>query len=279
MYKDLLVAIDASNSNAKRVDYAINLAKRFDAHLTGLYLIPKYVPPASTSAGIYITADIQGNLDRHEKEQADAAIVSFKEAADREGIACDTRTDRGFQDDFGRMLSVHGRYADAVIVGQPADDQTSATLDTGDVVLASGAPVIIVPYIGKPKTTAERVMVAWNASRESARAVRDAMPLLEKANAVDVVCFQPKPTEDGHGDMPGADIAHHLTRHGIQVEVEIIESKDIDVGNALLSHVADRGSDLLVMGGYGHSRLREFVLGGATRTILRSMTVPVLMTH
>jgi len=166
-----------------------------------------------------------------------------------------------------------------MIIGQPAVDQTGFILDPSDVVLTCGAPVIIVPYIGSPTTTAERVMVAWNANRESARAVRDAMPLLEKAKAVDVVCFRPKHTEAGHGDLPGANIALYLTRHGLQVDVEIIESVEIDVGNALLSHVADRRSDVLVMGSYGHSRLREFVLGGATQTILQSMTVPVVMTH
>lgn len=277
MYKDLLVAIDASDANAQRVGYAIRLAKRFDAHLTALYLVPKYLPPPSV--GLVLTPDISTNQERFEKEQADAAIAAFEQAAGREGIVFDARIDRGHQDEFARLLSVHGNYADAVIIGQPAGDQTGIIMDTGDVVLASGAPVIVVPYIDAPATTAERVMVAWNASRESARAVRDAMPLLEKATAVDVVCFRPEPSKSGHGDMPGADIALHLARHDIQVEVEIIESKEIDVGNALLSHVADRGSDLLVMGGYGHSRLREFVLGGATRTILQSMTVPVLMAH
>ncbi len=122
-------------------------------------------------------------------------------------------------------------------------------------------------------------MVAWNASREAARAVRDAMPLLEQSQSVDLVTFRPKSSQGAHGELPGADIALHLTRHGINVDVQQLGGTDIDVGNALLSHVADRGSDLLVMGGYGHSRLREFVLGGATRTILSSMTVPVLMAH
>jgi nucleotide-binding universal stress UspA family protein len=104
------------------------------------------------------------------------------------------------------------------------------------------------------------------------------MPLLERAKSVEVVCFKPEATGD-HGDLPGADIALHLSRHDISVDVQILEGSGIDVGNALLSHVADRGSDLLVMGCYGHSRLREAVLGGATRTILSSMTVPVLTVH
>ena len=278
MYKDLLVEIDASDISSKRIDYAIRLAKRFEAHLTGLYLMPEFAPPATV--GVYLTADIKANVERHERERAESALVGFRDMAEREGVAFDTRTDQGYQTEFADMLAVQGRYADAVIIGQPDDDSVGVSQDPGDVLLTCGAPVIVVPHIGvSAATTAEHVMIAWNASREAARAVRDAMPLIERAKTVDIVSFRPKSSRSGHGDMPGADIALHLTRHDVQVEVETIEGKDIDVGNALLSHLADRGSDMLVMGGYGHSRMREFVLGGATRTILQSMTVPVLMAH
>ncbi|MGI9490759.1 MAG: universal stress protein [Geminicoccaceae bacterium] len=277
MYKDLLLAIDSSDAHARCMDYGIKLAKRFDAHLTGLYLIPEFAPPASV--GVHLSTDISANIERYERERAEAAIAEFRAAAEREGIAADTRTDRCYRSAFTDRLAIHGRYADAVIIGQPDDDSAGVIQDPGDTLLTCGAPVIVAPYIGAPPTTAERVMIAWNASRESARAVRDAMPLLERAKVVDVVCFRPKSSQTGHGDMPGADIALHLTRHDIKVEVEVIEGKDIDVGNAILSHLADRGSDFLVMGGYGHSRMREFILGGATRTILQSMTVPVLMAH
>jgi nucleotide-binding universal stress UspA family protein len=122
-------------------------------------------------------------------------------------------------------------------------------------------------------------MVAWNASREAARAIGDAMPLLERAKAVTVASVNARPDARGHGEDPGADIGAHLARHGVRVDVTRLEARDIDVPNAILSHLADAGSDLLVMGCYGHSRLREMVLGGVTRTILREMTVPVLMAH
>ncbi len=175
---------------------------------------------------------------------------------------------------------MHSRYADLTIIGQPDhDDTVPSTPEPEDVVLASGTPVLIIPFIGASKGFGDQVMVAWNASREAARSVRDAMPLLEQSKSVDVVTCRPKSGPGEHGELPGADIALHLTRHGIEVDVQRLGGAEIDVGNALLSHAADRGSDLLVMGGYGHSRLREFVLGGATRTILRSMTVPVLMAH
>jgi nucleotide-binding universal stress UspA family protein len=109
--------------------------------------------------------------------------------------------------------------------------------------------------------------------------VRDALPLLKRASSVQVVSVNPRPADFGHGDVPGADIALYLARHGVEVDVQTIETRDLDVGNALLSHVAAEAADLLVIGGYGHSRLREVMLGGATRTVLHDMTVPVLMAH
>ena len=277
MYRDILVEIDGHEASQRRIDYAISLSRRFDAHLTGLYLIQTYMPPPEVC--VYINRDMEDQIYQDENNRAKAAIERFRTAAERDGLEFGTRTDKGPMHDHARQLSLHGRYADLVVIGQPDPDHSGSNLDPGDVVLSIGAPVVIVPHISPPETTAERIMIAWNASRESARAVRDAMPLLERAKAVDVVCF--KPTRgSGHGELPGADIGLHLSRHDIKVDVQILEGGEgIDVGNALLSHAADRGSDFLVMGGYGHSRLREAVLGGATRTILESMTVPVLMAH
>lgn len=276
MYKDLLVELDDHETSRKRIDYAIKLTRRFDAHLTGLYLISTFTPPPAV--GAYMTQEMAAQIQAGEREHAEAALDVFRRVAEAEDIEFDTRTDSGTHHDHANLLSLHGRYADLTIVGQPNPDDGGSSLDPGDVVLAAGAPVVVVPHIGTPTTCAERVMIAWNASRESARAVRDAMPLLEQAKSVDVVCFRPA-QEGSHGELPGADIGLHLSRHGIKVGVQILEGQSIDVGNALLSHVADKGADCLVMGGYGHSRLREAVLGGATRTILQSMTVPVFMAH
>ena len=276
MYKDLLVAVDDSDASAKRIDYAIKLAQRFDAHLTALYLISMLAPPPAV--GAYMTEEMESQVLAGERERAEAALKRFRKAAETDDIEFDTRTDKDVHHLHADLLSLHGRYADLVIIGQPDPDHRGDGLDPGDVVLAAGAPVVVVPYIGTSSTTAENVVIAWNASRESARAVRDAMPLLEQAKTVEVVCFNPEKSSD-HGELPGADIGLHLSRHDIKVDVQILEAKNIDVGNALLSHIADRGSDFLIMGGYGHSRLREAVLGGATRTILQSMTVPVLMAH
>lgn len=277
-YKDLLVQIDDTKACASRIDAAIDLACRFDAHLTGLYVVPEIVLPMAVEG--YISADLDGNIRRHEQEKADTALDRFRQAAEKKDVEFDTRVDRGTISEFANRIAIHGRYADLTIIGQPdRDDTVPSAPEPEDVVLTSGAPVLIVPFIGAPNGFGERVMVAWNASREAARAVRDAMPFLERSRAVDVATFRPRSSQGEHGELPGADVALHLARHGIKVDVQRLDGTDIDVGNALLSHVADRGSDLLIMGGYGHSRLREFVLGGATRTILRSMTVPVLMAH
>ncbi len=276
MYRDLLVEVDGSDAAIHRIDYSMRLARRFDAHLTGLCLIRALaLPPA---VGTYMTAELEAQILDDENKRAEAALERFRKAASSEDIEFDTRTDRGTPQEHADIVSLHGRYADLTVIGQPDPEAITTSLDPGDVVMAAGGPVMIVPHIGTPKTTAENVMIAWNASRESARAVRDSMPLLEGAKSVEVVCFRPE-TTGSHGDLPGADIGLHLSRHGIDVDVQIIEGRGIDVGNALLSHVADRGSDLLVMGCYGHSRLREAVLGGATRTILSTMTVPVLTVH
>jgi nucleotide-binding universal stress UspA family protein len=136
--------------------------------------------------------------------------------------------------------------------------------------------VLAVPYAYERKPVGRRILVAWNGSREAARAVGDAMPLLERAEHVQVAVFRP---DAGPGELPGADLAAHLARHGARANVTRHEASDIDVGNLLLSTAFDAQADLIVMGAWGHSRLAELVLGGVTRTILESMTVPVLMSH
>ena len=277
-YKDLLVHVDDSAACAARVDAAIALAGRFDAHLTALYVVPEIVLPVAAEG--YMGADAYAGIEQQERERGEAVLDRFRQTAEARDIEFDTRMDRGIVAEFAERLAVHSRYADLVVVGQPdhADD-AAAEPSPGDVVLNAAAPVLVVPFIGQREDFGKRPMIAWNASREAARAVRNAMPFLERADAVDVVTFHPREGRSAHGELPGADIALHLARHGIQVDVQRLEGKDIDVGNALLSHAADRGSDLLVMGCYGHSRLREWVLGGATRTILQSMTMPVIMGH
>ena len=136
---------------------------------------------------------------------------------------------------------------------------------------------MFVPFIQKGGMSLDRVMICWDGSRPAARAVADALPFLKKAKQVEIVIVSEKPNKKD--EIPGADLGQHLARHDLKVELEHITSPDIDVASTILSYVADSGADMIVMGGYGHSRVREFVLGGVTRGMLESMTVPVLMSH
>ena len=147
--------------------------------------------------------------------------------------------------------------------------------------MGAGRPVLAVPYAGKFDTIGKRIVIAWDARREAARAVADAVPLLEQAESVVTLSINPHGGAQAgtHGEIPGADIATHLARHGISVEAQQLVANDISVGDMLLSRLSDLTADLLVMGVYGHSRARELVLGGVTRHILNHMTVPVLLSH
>jgi nucleotide-binding universal stress UspA family protein len=216
--------------------------------------------------------------ERDNAAAAKAAIDRFVAAGKRAGVAAEPLTlsgsFAGVGDQFGRIA----RRFDLSIVGQ-AEPGTSAVEEiiAESALFESGRPVIVVPYIQKAPLKLDRVMLCWDGSRAAARAIADAMPLLERAGRVEIVIVA---NERGKKDeIEGADMGAHLARHGLNVEVKRTVLGDIDVADVILSHAADAGSDFIVMGGYGHSRLREFVLGGVTRTIFRSMTAPVLMSH
>jgi nucleotide-binding universal stress UspA family protein len=277
-YKDLLVHVDDSKGCAARVEAAVELAIAHDAHLTGVSLLTDPAPSSFVQG--YLPQDVVDMLQRQARERADAALGRFAEVAKRNQISFETRIDRVLYTAMAEALATNARYADLVILGQAGpDDADVPRYLPEEVTLASGRPSLVIPYIGPGATLGQRVSVAWDASREAARAVNDALPILQRAQAVGVVTVKPREGPFGHGEQPGADIALHLARHGMKVEVQRVESRDVDVANTILSHIADRSSDLLVMGAYGHSRLRELVLGGVTRTILHDMTVPVFMAH
>jgi nucleotide-binding universal stress UspA family protein len=176
-----------------------------------------------------------------------------------------------------KVLGTIARTFDLSVVGQAEPKSMRDDLMIEGSLFDSGRPVLVVPYIQRAGLKLDRVMVCWDGSRNAARAINDAMPFLSRAKAVDVVTISAG--KDKSGEIKGVDIAQHLARHGLNVELRRINAGDVDVANVILSDAADRDADFIVMGGYGHSRLREFVLGGATRGILSSMTVPTLMSH
>lgn len=273
-YKSILVHVDNSRACAARLAVAINLAREFGAHLTGLYLMPGLtVPPP------YIVAEVGPDLMQAQEEaaaaRAEEAREAFEAATRGTSLATEWRTAEGGR---ARSIELHGRYCDLIVLGQ-ADPEDPACVSGGladKVVLESGRPVLVVPYIGAQRPLDEYAMVAWNRGREAVRAVNDALPLLQKARKVDVLSINPDPSGE---NIPSSDICLHLARHGVRAEARHARASDIDVGDMLLSLAADRGVGLLVMGAYGHSRFRELVLGGATKHLLEHMTVPVLMSH
>jgi nucleotide-binding universal stress UspA family protein len=275
-YKTILVHVDAGKYAGARLEVALALAVRFDAHLVGLYA------ESSTHAPSYALAEggqtIIDAIRRNARERREQAAAAFEAQVKRSGLA---RTEWRTSDaDAAEALALHARYADLLVIGQWASDDPA---DHGKdlparVLLGSGRPALVVPYAHEKRPIGERVLVAWNSSREATRAVTDALGFLQLAKKVSVVAFNPR-ASDGHGAVPGADIATWLARHGVTVEIAQQTVPELDVGNQLLSRAADMSSDLIVMGAYGRSRLQELILGGATRTLLGSMTVPVLMSH
>ncbi len=272
--KDILVYVDGSRETPATLAAACGLAHDHDAHLTGLAVdrppeIPGY-------AAIEIPPSALEIIQAQRKETAATARELFEKTVAAAGI-----TDRSRWSLAKGMplesLALRSRYSDLVVVSQVRPDSQSGSAEdmVDDLILVSGRPVLVIPYIGAPDKIGRKVLVAWNASREAARAVADAMPVLESAESVEVFAVEP----NGIGDAPGADIAEHLARHGVKATATRTAGLDIDVGDVLLNQVADTGADLIVMGAYGHSRMRELVLGGATRHMLQHMTVPVLLSH
>jgi len=274
-YRDILVHMDSSKHAGRRLDLAIRLATEHGAHLTGLYVMaPPYIP---TYMAAQLSAEVFEAQAAMAREAADLAGAAFNERTAAAGLSAEWRAASGFPAD---VVSLQARYASLVIMGQPDPEDDAGTRELAtQVVMESGRPVLLVPWAGNFETLGESVVVAWNASRESARAVSDALPILSRARQVTVINASPGTGEESESELPGADIAVHLARCDVEVESDPSFAADIDPAEALLSRAADLGADLIVMGAWGHSRLRELVTGGVTRHMLAHMTVPVLMSH
>ncbi len=205
-------------------------------------------------------------------------IARFEEAARRAGLSAQSRMVPTSLAGAADLFAQIARRFDLSVVCQAEPDTMAPQESIIEAALfESGRPVLVVPYIQKEGLKLDRVLVCWDASRNAARAIADAMPFLTRSKAIDVVVVATeRPKSD---ELPGADIAHHLARHDLEVDLKRIVAGGTDVAGTILSYAADSGADFIVMGGYGHSRLREFILGGATRGILSAMTVPTLMSH
>lgn len=276
-YKTLLLHVDDSSACAKRTQLAIDLAQTFDAHLIGLYGVPPFPIPAHMRAELGETYETW--CKRLLKDARERAQAGFKDWISHAGIAAEWRC---AEREVLEAFQLEAPYADLNIVGQTDPDAESPSVgrDFPELIcLTSGRPVLVIPYAGTFARIGERVLIGWNGSREAARAVSDALPFLKQASEVAVLAVNPQRDDSSHRDDPGANLVKCLARHGVKAEAMQSYSDEVDAGNLLLSRAADLSADLLVMGAYGHSRVREMVLGGVTRTLLRDMTLPVLMSH
>jgi len=293
--RDIVVVLDDSASSAMRLTVAVDLAQQHGAHLTGFSAMDLLLParpavqrrdnpqvdtlPASQvmNWGAVLPHDYP-EADTQAAEAAERIETAFRERLRSTDLHGDWQVASG---KVSETLVCKARHADLVILGQvdPAHPPPAGRQLVEDVLMTSGRPILVIPYIGRFDTFGTNILVGWNNSREAARAMNDAIPLLAKAASVTILEAIPIGREPATDDAVSADITRHLARHGISAKTARTSTDRMSASDALLSYAADVSADLLVVGGYGHSRLRELILGGVTRELLQHMTLPVLMAH
>jgi len=274
--KDILTILDLAGEQPA-AKYALEFGRIYDAHVTGLAVSFEPVVPAFAAAPM---------------------PVDYMQAAHEQAIAAATEAKKEF-DEFARLAAVksesrmaeiltggplenvlvHCRPTDMVVLGQANPDRPEPMRELliETVLFESGVPVMLIPYIGSTAFQPKNVLVGWDGSSTATRAIHAALPVLEKAENITVLVVEKKASASE--GQPGADVANYLARHNMNVTVEVVTNPQTGIADTVLNYVSDNGNDLVVMGGYGHSRMREFLFGGATREILEAMTVPVLMAH
>jgi len=278
-FRNIMVYLDQGNSNQARVDSALAIASTHGAALTGVALI---VQP---SLAILQRLGVTNAPDLHEKLRADVqdSVDQFHERAAAAGVEADVLKLECSEADAPAKLSRVARVYDLSILRQANPDSDNSAFVAGlseEVMFSSGRPVLYMPYIGAHQIPFKRGLIAWDGSRSSARAVHDALPLLENMDQVTILVINSKKMEpSSDGVMPGEGLSRHLHRHGISSDIRRMERGDSSTSTLILNELTNTGADLLVMGGYGTPKLREIMLGGVTRTVLETMTVPVFMSH
>jgi nucleotide-binding universal stress UspA family protein len=270
--KHIVAHVEGGEHDKAVLTLAATLAGRFGAGLEAVFAnVPPFIPASIDGMLTPQIIEAQQAIYRQRAEAAKKALGAVKLPQGKpvwtqvDGMAADAVLSRA-------------RFADLAVLAQPAPEESDAATDydsPAEIVMGAGRPVLMVPYAGTFADAGKRVIAAWNGTRESARALGDALPFLTSAGEVTVLSVNP------HGDAAAteADLKRWLDQHGVKGKTRVAHTKDIEIGDVLLSAAADLSADLIVMGAYGRSRLRELILGGATHSIFRHMTAPVLMSH
>ena len=272
--RSILAHVDYENLSKASLAAAVSLADSFDAHITGIAnKTPIYIPAYATAevpAEVFIAYDEERNRMLEQAREEFEAAVKTASRLDRSAW----QIGKG---DLSTAISTAALFHDLVVMRQENSELDSALYEgvPGNVIINSPCPVLIIPYIDRGEKFGKSILIGWSDTRESARAVRDALPFLKRAEKVEIFSANSKENED----VPGAELARYLSEHGITSKVSKTSSSDVDIGDMLLNDVVENGHDMIVMGGYGHLRLREMIMGGVTRQILKHMTVPVLFSH
>jgi nucleotide-binding universal stress UspA family protein len=279
-FKSIAVFIGTSPSAEARVLFAARLACRHGAHLIGLYVVPSLMSGSAAESFVLGHTAVREVIAQHrarEDEAIELAKRSLSAICGRQDISFEFRP--LVQAELGDDLVLNSLHADLVVAGGgPGNGGLPNGWSAETLLLATGVPCILLPESWNGSAAAEHVVVAWNASRQARRAIADALPLLVTAKSVTVLLVDPK-KNSRHGEEPGADIAHYLSRHGVKVAVEQVASNGAPVAGVILDRARQHAADLVVIGAYSHARAAQMVLGGVTRSLLREATLPLLIAH
>jgi nucleotide-binding universal stress UspA family protein len=278
VYKTILVSLNDVQRAEAMIDAAALIANTCDAHLIGCYVIPAIrIYP---EVGFAAPPAVDDTRQQYFKTNISNVKERFETKLRKDGLKGEWRTVNSLYSEIAPSLMKHGCAADLIVVSQitenPVENIEPGLVET--VVMESGRPVLIIPRNGS-LAEVKSAVVGFNATRESTRALFDGLPLLRSAGDVRVVWVDPYKERSVAGEVPGAEAAEALARHGIRATAEGLAAGGVNAGEALLQHVNDLGAELLVMGAYAHSRMREYIFGGATAHVLAHANVPVLMSH
>ncbi len=280
MFKDIVLPITGSAADSRALSLALDLAQAHGAHLTVLEMVNLPLP-VTGPWGLMPDASMT-ELYQQLREQGETNVAVLKNKLKDEAVSHEVRLVQAFFSEPSKLAAHVTQTADLSVVAITPNDSVDGDISRtyfSSLLIDSGRPVIVVPPHCKAPMPPKKVVIAWRQTRECSRAVHDAMPLLKGAESVEILLADPKGGEKGDGEIPGAAIRQHLGRHGVTASVQVRQSHDNRIAAVLHDFVVETRANMLVAGGYGHSRLREWALGGATRELLFETTVPVFFSH